>query len=655
MQQFQRGEQNIKLLRCKSPRLFCPAPYEAIVYESGKQEFEDLKIPNSWSFTRHFRLYKKADDTSPRWDNKNEGKYCGLLFNTQPIKRLRYIELESLMDRELVSRMIAGMCVEIDTPLTFFAANVFQPEDRSVVPKVYWVPIEGYSQDEKKLVPPHYNLFCKTTRDISMRKLVEEFNKGKENKYNIKKCRLPFVQNEKCGEKEAVCMQERIEWDHCPAFAQEREDKCPCYNSDLALITLVEKAWREKKVPEYGIQGNCHAGFHEVAFPIEVHGHLVGVAITGQMFFKPDEIKQARDFINSRPGLFSKRDWDTQIGEEDTLNNARLRLIGTELEKREEKQKTVFLIEKEQQQLEQKINCLLPSLNRFKKSAESHYRDFRIRSEVAFRQELIGFIENQRTQKEETQKPQMDFFDKQVSHVLKRMQEFWAFKGVYLLNYSFDTMKVSIIAVSILGKAEAFGFSWKNGLDLGIEWQEFQPYPYLHYRGSDPHSVSSAFNQSIPRIEEIIDQINVGNRLRIEDENCEYMVVIPTYRGVYTFVFAVRNQHEVSSLESLNPGGISYLCQDAIFETCSEIVGEFHSFAVFVKYLEILKQEIEDDQKNIALTLDSKLDDLSKDSVRREELEDGLKQIKVGFTQIIDIPSKHIKQELAKLKPSGQP
>ena len=51
------------------------------------------------------------------------GKYCCLIFNSLPVLRPRYIELESLMDRELVSRLIAGMCVEIDAPLTFFALN----------------------------------------------------------------------------------------------------------------------------------------------------------------------------------------------------------------------------------------------------------------------------------------------------------------------------------------------------------------------------------------------------------------------------------------------------------------------------------------------------------------------------------------------------
>lgn len=633
MQQFQRGERNKKLLRCKSPRLFCPAPFEAIVYKSGSQEFEELKIPNSWSLTRRFRLPKNKDEPSVRWDSEMEGKYCCILFHTQSVQRLRYIELESLMNRELVSRLISGICVEIDTPLTFFAGNVFEPEDRSVEPKVYWVPIEGYSQDEKKLVPPRYNLFCKTCRDISMRKLVVEFNKEKENKYNIKNCHLSFVKNEKCGGKEAVCMREQIEWDHCPAFVQEREDKCPCYNSDLALITLVEKFWREKKIPEYGIQDKCHAGFHEVAFPIEVHGHLVGVAITGQMFFKPDEIKQARDFINSRPGTFSKREWPTQIGEEDTLNNARQRLIGTELDKTEEKQKTVFLIDEEK--LEQKIKCLLPNLDRFKKSAESHYRDFRVRSEFAFRQELLGFIENQRTQE--------DFFKNEIPYVLKRMQEFWAFNGVYLLNYSFDTMKVSTIAMSILGRAEAFGFTGKNGLNLKIGWQEFHPYPYLHFRGSEPHSVSSTFNQAIPLIEQIVDRNNKGSDLKIKNQDCEFLVVVPTYRGVYTFLFAVRDQYEVSSLESLNPGNISNLCQDAIFETCSEIVGEFHNVREFaerdkqirIKYLEKLLKNISDEVDNTAVAL---------------ELETDSQKIREGSFEIIEITKNRIKREIENLK-----
>lgn len=283
-----------KLLRCQSSSSFCPASFEAFVCRGDEDPHKYSNIIESWSFKRHFRLYK--DDTHNRWDNANEDKYCGILFNTQQISRQRYIELESLMDRELISRLIAGMCVEIDLPLTLFAYNIFEIDDEKRIAKGYWMPIEGYSQN-KKLVPPRFNLFCETCRNLSTKKLVEEFEgKG----YGVNQCPISFGKNGKCMGKEAACVREPKDWNHCPAFLEERKEKCPCYNSDVTVIDAVEDAWRNGTVPIEGIWRTCHAGFHEIAFPIEVHGRLVGIAMTGQLFFDPNEIKNADDFINSK-------------------------------------------------------------------------------------------------------------------------------------------------------------------------------------------------------------------------------------------------------------------------------------------------------------------------------------------------------------------
>jgi len=325
-------------------------------------------------------------------------------------------------------------------------------------------------------------------------------------------------------------------------------------------------------------------------------------------------------------------------------------LVGQELKNRKERQKTVFLTD--ETQMRQKIERLLPNLDRLEKSAESHYRDLRVRSEFAFRQELLKFIENQRSQK--------NFFENQVSYVLNRMQNFWAFKGAYLLNYSPETEEVSTIAVSILGEANAFGFPGINGHNLKIQLEEFHPCPYLHFRGHKPHSVSSPLNQAIPMIEKIVDKNN-GTKLTITTGDCEFLVVIPTIRGVYTFVFAVRDQREVSSLEHLRPGSISDLCQDMIFETCGEIVGEFHNVREFVerdkqiqiKCLETLNQRIKEETKTVSLPLDLLLESMLQDD-NIESIKGDLREVAKRLPDIVSVPNKFISEELMKLKPSRQ-
>jgi hypothetical protein len=554
-----------KLLRCQSSRVFCPASFEAIICRADDLFTYSNQI-ESWSFKRHFRLYKYDNTIQPtsmkeRWDNDKEGRYCGILFNSLPIQRPRYIELESLMDRELVSRLIAGMCVEIDSPLTFFALNVFQLNSKNDELSHYWMPIEGYSQQEK-MVPPRFNSFCGLTRNITMNKLIKEFD----NNYSIDKC--PHLKNDRCANRmeKAACKRVPKDYNHCPVFMEWRKQKCPCYNSDVTLIRNIEEKWRQGTISNEEDLYRCHAGFGEVAFPIELHGHLIGVAMIGQIFFHSEEIKHASEFISSKRVVdVPKLKWDTLEGEEETLENARYILIGDEL-KQQRSGESKFLLNREQ--LQAKKDRLLPNLDRFHESAESHYRDFRGKLESAFRAELLGFIENH---KKDTQ-----FFNNHIPYILQRMQEFWAFKGTYLLRYSFGDKRIYKIVWSVNGNVQAYGIDGEYFANFSIESQDMHPCPYLHRRGAEP-TYSSRLNGFIPLFEQIIDSTN----LNVSKGDCEFIVLVPSHSEIYVFVFAVRDPKMVSSLLSNRSSSISELCQDAIFETCSEIIDKFHSVTVF--------------------------------------------------------------------------
>ncbi|MHC4604110.1 MAG: hypothetical protein ACYS6W_12355, partial [Planctomycetota bacterium] len=216
-----------KLLRCESPLWLCPSPFEAFVCRSELDAFDFLEDSEAWSFKRDFRLFKA--DCKSRWEDKEEGQYYGILFNTQSVPRQREIELELLMDSELLSRLIVGMSHEIQAPLTVFAANAFKPKDNEV--SVYWMPIEVYSMGQW-IVPATFNKFCACCRNIVMQRQIEKF--ADEN-YSVNDCPIGFGKDGKCGGKDAACMQAVKDWTHCPAFMEERQE-FPCTNSDLQLI-----------------------------------------------------------------------------------------------------------------------------------------------------------------------------------------------------------------------------------------------------------------------------------------------------------------------------------------------------------------------------------------------------------------------------------
>jgi len=106
-----------KLLHCTQSRSRCPTSFQAFVCRSEKTAYEILSLVPHWAFKRDFRLYRA--DCRSRWGNN----YYGVMFATQPVQRIRNIELESLIDSNLLSRMILGIGVELQAPLTVYAAR----------------------------------------------------------------------------------------------------------------------------------------------------------------------------------------------------------------------------------------------------------------------------------------------------------------------------------------------------------------------------------------------------------------------------------------------------------------------------------------------------------------------------------------------------
>ena len=610
-----------KSLRCQSHRTFCPASFETVVCRA-EDLFTFYPLIESWSFKRHFRLYKP--DKRSRWDDNAEGKYCGILFNYLPVIRPSHIELEALMDRELVSRLIAGMCVEINAPLTFFALNTFNLEEGTEKCTSCWMPIEGYSK-EQRLVPPRFCSFCETCRDIGVGKLRQALEK--EN--NIASC--PHLRGGKCGRHEGkpACKRSPRNYNHCPLFCAWRKDKDPCYNSDVALINRVTEKWRRRATFRSGVSHSCHAGLCELAFPIEVHGHLLAVAMIGQLFFGSKQVKEGSEFVNSKKVVDVRGlQWDVLLGEENRLDRARQILVGDQLKRQASGEETVFLVTREQ--VRERIERLLPNLERFRESAECHYRDFRGKLESAFRCELMGLIENHRREP--------DFLDRHIPHILQRMQQFWAFEGVYLLRYSFTTNILYKIAQSIHSKVKSYGINGKQMAQPYVEEKEMHSCPYLHYVGEAPRK-GTDLNGFLNVCEDIVKK----SKLELAKGDCEFIVLTRSFREVYIFVLAGREPETVSSLESSNPGGISDICQDAIFETCSEIMDKLHTIkALYERHLDALSQATKDSQKRTeeeATSLAIKIETLSTQIKQlptevADELQSGLSDIEDAVGRI---------------------
>jgi len=544
-----------KLWRCTNPRSLCPASFEAFICRTDADAIKFSEGIESWSLKRNFRLYKS--DCETRW----EGKYYGILFNTQPVVRLPHTELNLLMDRELVSRLIVGIGVEIEAPVTIYSANIFTPP-KTKKPCVYWMPIEAYSQG-RLLVPPLYNQFCHTCRQIVIQKLTDKFEK--EN-YGVSNCPIGFAKDDLCAGKAPACMKktETRDWNLCPAFVEERLKWDPCYQSDFRFIndiikdlkdTLQFKGEFEEETLSFRTQ-RCHAQFHERAIPIVVHGYLVGVAMSGQVFFKPDDIVDVPAFCKNFPIL---------SGSEQILQNAKNDLVANETEAKNQNQnKSRFFITSEQ--LDERVFLLADSIRRMRRTANSRYNDVRGRTEWLFRQEILGFIQNLKIKRVSP--------DLYLRRALDRMRLFWAFEAGYLTLFSPKTRCISVIGFAHKYRAPVFfGIPGKIiGHNINIAYDLIHPAPFLYIKGSP---LPTDRNVLIAELLLIFERI-VGDRdLELPTGNESFFAVIPFLGEAYAFAFPVRDEQIMGQIDHRVGGGVSRLCQDSILETCTDVIYEF--------------------------------------------------------------------------------
>jgi len=569
-----------KLLRCKNSRWNCPASFEAFIYK--KEQIPDFaseikRLSSlSWSFTKYFRPYKLLEnnqiDKNQKWDD-----YICVLLNTQPVLRWPNIELEYLMNQDLISRLISGICIEIELPLTFYAARVFYDVNKKKY-NPYWMPIEGYSDQEEMLTPPLYNYFCETYRKIELYKLKNEFDQqgigpGNCDISYYKKFSFESVEKELCSDKpEPACLNK--DWNHCPKYISTRFDKDACYNSDRDIIKQIEDKWQNGDT-NYENKYKCHAGFTETAWPITVHGYLVGVAMMGQIFSDPKDLTEVKKFLESKRVAKSEGieiAWDTLTNEQiNELEEAQKILVGRELYKRKNNEhKFSFILKPDE--IDKKLDKLSLLLQQFEEIIESRYRDFRKNVESIFKKELLGFIEQYKTEKK--------FFEdeKYILHLLKRMKEFWAFKYALLLGYSVETTQISLISSTFeVNKKKVHGIPgvYLGKLTLSINIDEIHSCSGL-YKSSEIEQILKNFGWLPQRLIE-----NVFTTLHISPDKSVFLVSISVFKEIFTFVFISRDISSICCLPNPESGSVSVFCQDAILEACSEVVHDFYNLQIF--------------------------------------------------------------------------
>jgi hypothetical protein len=558
--------QHKKLFRCPSSRWDCPQSSEVFICKTKNDTVEFLKelVYWCWSPPRAFRLYK--GDRKSRWIAPEE-QYFGIIFNALPVSRQKDVELENIINTHMLSRLILGIGVEIEGPLTVYTANVFFPPEEAN-PKICWMPVEGYSKG-KVLVPPHYNEFCKLCRGIVMNKLVKEVQTKN---FSVNNCPIGFGKNKMCAGRKAACIEE--DWNHCPAFIKEREGFCPCYSSDKAAIKELKKKWLQKRLqqrkwlqkrlqPQIPIiyQYQCKALFREVAFSIEVHNHLVGIAMSGQVFYNKDEIADTSNFVD---------EWGLLKDNKNDLKQA----IKKELKPKKEDEPKFFIAKSA---FNRRIVKLKENCRQISEQADALYRDFRLRLEAAFREEIIGYVRSHGGSPSEY-----------VPHVAKRMREFWAFEAVYIIRYSPTSNDISLISCSYKNEKPAyFGPFGKFIEKKDIQYTDTHPAPYLYRVGQPPPKENPLLSLLLKSCQ---DAFSSRSDIQFPLEGkCYFSIAFPFFDEVLVFLFAVRDEEVVSNLPSLDPGSVSQLCQDAILDTCNELAYEFRADRVVRTNLEELR------------------------------------------------------------------
>lgn len=555
-------------LRCRQPSHVCVAPFHAVVYKGTAENLAQTHIPDSWS-TRIHALYKDPEEKIPG--------YVVLQFCNQPVERYRHIELETLIDKTFLRVALKGLSSHIKGVVSIYAAAVYENGED----KTCWVPIEPMEKDPTTIVPQGFNPYCKIVRESSYALLQELFSYRD---WRPQGCSYKQICETKHASRKSCASQD---WTHCPRLLDVRERFCSCYQSDRKAIDLIRCNWTQKSSDEIRHYQCDFAQFDEMAVPIIVHNHLVGVIFHGQFvtdkntppklphklpLLEKQLAKTRRDLEQSKKetpddsGQYNTEGYRrllSKLLEIQDLSEHGLKHAITELFPPKGKPSPYRLDDNKMQ----KENFLRMCASELSRASEARYRDMRFRAESLFKKELLHRI---RTVSDRNSLLHA------MEKALARMTDFWAFdEGIILSMHRSENdgnrdYRPKIIARCSVWPSPPRALEALNGILTRVQ-PDLPNIPKVIglHPGTQPQSQKAA------QFWMEVSQLVPGSEIQKKD------VIVAIVHCVYfhlCFVlFGRNNPKKVSPLRPNHPkkGGFSKLFENFFLDTCTDVAREY--------------------------------------------------------------------------------
>jgi hypothetical protein len=529
-----------KTLRCKHhPGGDCPVTFYAFVCDKDSTAHQRRTSVPSWTPRHAFRV--------PKLDHETRHERSAVLFTIRPVERNKHIQLDALLDHDLLSRSVLGMSLELNAPITIFAPHFSKNGNAS---GEVWVPIEAYDHDQRP-VPPHFNPFCEICREAFSAQLIDDCRNGE-----CPRGRGEMEDDEsECDCRPLPGTQQRKNWTRCRSFLAMRSKHCLCYGSDSRIIAELKEKWSSgSHLANTWHPARCWAGLEERAIPIVVHGHLAGIAMTGQFMLR----ENLKDF-----------DIESIIEKDPTLRPHRQRLRGiwssmTEKagpQNESERSTLQFVIDgAELGEVEERFAA---NIQRIADSANIRYQHNRARREAAFREEMLGRIATV----ENSSDPH-----ELLLTLIERMRRFWAFNGVQWFTWNGGTQWLTLVAQS--SKPDGAAFMNQPICQIDYTLDDVNCHPWVYDRSSKKDQAVEHTNPWIQRFAGVFENSLPAllPEIAAVEEASHLFVFIKHGWAVHAIVFAQRDESEVSPLRPTYKGGISLICQHAIADTCEAVV-----------------------------------------------------------------------------------
>ena len=623
-QVVQSKEADKRVFTCRNRTCFSPS--EAIVC-STREVARDIQrqcLADSWTVPRDFRLRKNAKgDLYPN-------RY-GIVFNRRPVKRQRNLCLTEYVDERLLSKALLGFAVREDVPVTVFVAHTTHKG-------VYWAPIEP-AIDGQGHAPFYFSPVCQVCRKAFESRVVAEFQAQRPDRRDA--CRDACEFSDSCPREHCPSPAETLpgQSSQCLRYLDLRKRMCPCYSSYLNVIDKTIERFRRGELEP--TTEKCWAGFTEVAFPIVVHGHLLGVLMTGG-FIEGAAVPSVEELLDRERAWRADHDMDPKCllcaGKEladAVAAESRSPEPGVGRKGREDRSITVL----NEQIRALLVPRLLDDLGQINDIANDRCGQQREGRESAFRGELAGMLS--RKLLERCEPPSF------LPGMLKRMADFWAFERVCLLVGGEEEGEVRLHATE-----KQYCAGGQEGGFVRFDWRAGQ-WPVSILVKPEGSSNPEPDNERWRKFVSDLNSSGAGPVLKEEKET--YIVTIQGGPRSYVFCFNGRDGPQLSELpyySSELPIRLSHECKDQIVRTCQSVVDRLNHFW--------LRVDEEQSHRSLAHTLRSSLSVMTRyqgrlrDQLRihKNDMPERLQEfysVAQNTLECVSIGSKVIDHELDKL------